>query len=395
MTAAYPIPHFGTTNESEQTSLVNPPRPSPLTPLTSSLTTTDDSLSLSDSDIINSNAIPSGLDAASYIAGERAAYSRAFAAALPSQHALGQLFKAVDTLHARIEEDAAVVRAVHTENIRSSSELSSVSQRIFHIEQSHLPSLQQRIDAVADRPAISPEINEALRHLRDVLGALSQAQHRYLEAATTGYCGSISVTLMRQLYALCAAAVAFSGSILSKADIAALFLSRKILLAPLTISSLHVHSNNADQHRNTRMLHQPLQDTLQSIIAASLFVGTIEAAWRLHESASRPLPKAMRRLGSPLRVGLRIVRAGVWSSAFVVAVHEMRHVCGGLAHSVVEMCTPYVNRIATDDGKATNNVATPKSTGVMNKPSRAMDDDDSPFPPGVSCVVENELFDTP
>lgn len=66
---------------------------------------------------------PPGIDALAYAAGERAAWSRAFQAALPGQQALGQLFTAVDVLHTRLETDAAAVRALQLDQARALTSL--------------------------------------------------------------------------------------------------------------------------------------------------------------------------------------------------------------------------------------------------------------------------------
>jgi hypothetical protein len=90
------------------------------------------------------------------LAGERAAYARAFSFAVPSQQALGQLFGAVEQLHARLESDARAVRDVQLAQARDAAALELAVQRIVEMERGALPELQRKWEEVATRPALSP-----------------------------------------------------------------------------------------------------------------------------------------------------------------------------------------------------------------------------------------------
>lgn len=260
--------------------------------------------------------VPSGMDAASYTAGERAAYARAFSAALPSQQALGQLFQAVDTLHERLEADAAAVRTLQEESIRASAAIASVAHKFESLEGLTLPSIHRRCDDLAARPALSPEIAFALQHLRETLTELSVSQQRCLEAAV-GYAGRGGF-FVQQLQALVQTAAGYATATLSKADVAAVFLSRKILLGD-------VRSVNGDVQQGS---------SGWAGLGAGLFVALVEGAWQIHEHTAARLPRALQPVNAPIRTGLRAVRALVWSASFVLAASEVRAACLDLVERI-------------------------------------------------------------
>ncbi|KAG7673017.1 hypothetical protein Ndes2437B_g01124 [Nannochloris sp. 'desiccata'] len=260
----------------------------------------------------DSNSLaPAGMDAASYAAGERAAYARAFSAALPSQQALGQLFQAVDTLHERLEVDAAAVRSLQDESIRTSETMASMSHRLEYIEGIGLPGLQRRCDDIAARPALSPEVASALLHLRTTLSDLSLSQQRCLETAV-GYAGRNGY-FVQQLQTLLQTLSTYAGGVLSKADVAAIFLSRKVLIGDVAEVVGGVNRINSK---------------LRVSAGAALFVGLVECAWQVQERTAQQLPRVLRSANAPLRTGLKAARTVVWTAAFILAVNEVRTACG-------------------------------------------------------------------
>jgi hypothetical protein len=257
-------------------------------------------------------ARPSGVDAASFAAGESAAFQRAFAAALPGQQALGQLGRAVDVLHARLEADAVALRALQGDHARAAAALASAVGRLDHVERKAVPELRARVDAVG--PALSAEAADAFARLRDVLAGLSDAQARYLEAAA-GYPGPAGF-LVAQLTSLLALAVRFGSAGLARADVAAIFLSRRILVGDLAAAAAARRSR------------------LQVAAGAALFVAAVEAAWQATDRGAAAAPAALRRAAAPLRVGMKAARAAVWAAAFVLAANEARGACAAAAGSV-------------------------------------------------------------
>lgn len=248
------------------------------------------------------------MDTAAYVAGERAAYASAFAAALPSQQALGQLFAAVETLHTRLEEDATRVRSLQMDMARTSTSLCSVSQRVDAMEQSAIPAIQRRCDQILDRPALPPEVAEALQQLQGVLAGLAVAQNQYLEAAE-GHAHGAGRFALRQLKLLLSVGAGYGGALLSKADVAAVFFSRKLLVS------------------DVMALQGGRKAKLKAGLSAALFCVFVEAAWQLHERTTAQLPRVLRRFGAPMRTGLKVVRALTWTAAFVLAVSEARRAC--------------------------------------------------------------------
>jgi hypothetical protein len=259
------------------------------------------------------------MDAASYAAGERAAYARAFSAALPSQQALGQLFQAVDTLHERSELDAAAVRSLQDESIRTSATMASMSNRMESIESIGLPALQGRLDDIAARPALSPEVASALNHLRTTLSELSLAQQRCVETAV-GYAGR-SGFFIQQLQTLLQTLTTYAAGVLSKADVAAVFLSRKVLLGDVA----EVVGNGSRG--------SGIKQKARVAAGAALFVGLVEGAWQLQVRTARQLPRVVRSANAPLRTGLKIARTVVWTAAFILAASEVRTVCSSIVTS--------------------------------------------------------------
>jgi len=262
---------------------------------------------------LNSLVPESSMDAASYAAGERAAYARAFASALPSQQALGQLFQAVDTLHERLEKDATAVRTLQIESIRTSDTMASISHRIESIEGVGLPNLQRRCDDIAARPVLSPEVASALQHLRTTLSELSLSQQRCLETAV-GYAGRGGF-LIQQLQTLLQTLSTYAGGVLNKADVAAVFLSRKVLIGDVAEV---VGGMNRTKSK------------LKVAAGAALFVGFVEGAWQVQERTARQLPLVLRSANAPLLTGLKALRTVVWTAAFILAAIEVRTACNEL-----------------------------------------------------------------
>jgi hypothetical protein len=258
----------------------------------------------------SNSLVPAGMDAASYAAGERAAYQRAFSAALPSQQALGQLFQAVDTLHERLELDATAVRSLQLESIHTSDNVASISNRLESIEGVGIPGLQRRCDDIAARPALSPEVAFALQHLRTTLSELSLSQKRCLETAV-GYAGRGGF-FTQQLQTLLQTLSTYAGGVLSKADVAAIFLSRKVLIGDVAEV---VGSMNCKKSK------------VRVAAGAALFVGLVEGAWQVQERTARKLPRVLRSANAPLRTGLKAARTIVWTAAFILAANEVRTTC--------------------------------------------------------------------
>jgi hypothetical protein len=303
-------------------------RPSPLLPADALARMTQEQALQQPDQRQDPSFVPPGLDTAAFVAGERAAYARAFAAVLPAQQALGQLFAAIETLHSRLEEDANTVRKLIIDQTQTSTELHCVAQRFAALEES------------TARSALMPEVAHALQSLRDVLVNLSLAQQGYLEAtqASSGHPG----LFVRQVHWLATVGVGWATTALSKADVAALFLSRKILVGDFTGRS----QEGLDR-----------REGYSTVLAATMLVAVVELGWQLHARLLPYLPKTVRKMNAPLQTGLKVARFTVWAAAFVLCSAAARQTCVKLAtgwHSTTS---------ALDD-----NVASPETSSSGAQP---------------------------
>ena len=292
---------------------------------------------------LSTTTAPADMDTVSYVAGERAAYARAFAAALPSQQALGQLFQAVDTLHERGEADAAAVRVLQEERVSTATAVAMISRRI---------------DSMESRPALSPDVVAALQHLRETLSDISSTQQRSLEAVV-GYAGH-SGFLVQQLTTLLHTATGFAASTLSKADVLAVFLSRKILVGNVVEPAVGASSSNALLTKRK----------LRTALGAVLFVGCVEGVWQLHQRMSSSLPRSLRPVTAPFKSGMKVVRVAVWSAAFVLTANETRNACIGLAA-----------RLGSSNSNSCNTSNTSSTEVVILERENDDDEHDAPPPP--------------
>lgn len=298
--------------------------------------------------------------AAAFIAGERAAYARAFAAVLPAQQALGQLFQSVESLQKQLETEAASLCALQQDATRHAAALS----RIDAIETVSIPSIQSRIDGIASRPTYTPELVDALHQLHTSLATAITTT----TAATTTHASSSSSPALYLLKSLADTATGYATSALSKADVAAVFLSRKILLGDV----LKVTGNGT---RKTNQFH--------AVGGAALFVSIVEAAWQLNERiiVRQMTPRGLRSLHAPVRRGLGVVRIIVWISAFVLAATEIREACHNVFSSppppetqlipTVPMSPPYSPSLAPTLDDITQGRAPPPRPHSRGSPAPA------------------------
>ena len=157
-----------------------------------------------------------------------------------------------------------------------------------------------RHQAIHEQP-IPPlqEFQATLRAMTDVLAV--SGGHRFA--------GSWSHVLWRQLRWLLATCGGYAQHLLSKADVAAIFLSRKILLDDL----LPVGQFTAlprPEGQGVLLLQQgqacalPLQPTSsRTVLGAMLFLGLVESLWQVHDRGIRLLPQQLRHATAPVQVG--------------------------------------------------------------------------------------------
>ena len=328
--------------------------------------------------------VPYGMDTASYLAGERAAYARALSVALPAQQALGQLFQAVDGLNVRVEKEGASLVSLQVKTEAVSVALDFLREKINGVEQGSIPSLQHRCDELAARPLLSPEISSALQNLRDVLANLSTSQQAYLEASL-GYAQGPSGALVTQLRWLLQVGTAAACSTYSAAEVAAVFLSRRILIGDIAL--LSAGDKRYSSHSSVR-----------SVLGAALFVGLVEGMWQMQFRVAKRLPRAARSLNAPLREVSRIARIAVWSSVFVLGMSKGRSACMSTATWVTSRLSAERKVVGEQTAIATSEA--PYSPSLAKKiafieaglePSRPSSAG-SPAPPP-ELLRENQVFD--
>lgn len=73
---------------------------------------------------------------------------------------------------------------------------------------------------------------------------------------------------------------------------------------------------------------------LSTALGALLFVAAVEGAHQTQLRAMRRLPAFAQRAVAPAQLGLRVMRAAVWSAAFVLAAAQTRASCQAASDSV-------------------------------------------------------------
>lgn len=206
------------------------------------------------------------LDATSYIAGEKAALEKAIRYALPSNQALAALSNSLEHLEAQCRGHAARVRACEDSGASGAHRLASLEAR--------LDMMQAKADG---------DHAEAMERL---MAALERTVER------RGAVGGALEALRRFLVAQAKHAV-------RGADVAALFLSRRLLLDPRQDG--------------------PLSD-VRHALAGTLVLGAVEAAWHLHRRVIVRSSATYAKLSKPLTAGLVGTRAVLWGAAFVLGI---------------------------------------------------------------------------
>eukprot|EP00887_Chlorella_sp_A99_P003395 scaffold7.g3395.t1 len=266
-------------------------------------------------------APPPGMDPAAFIAGQHAGLQHAFQQALPSQQALGQLFSAVETLHQRLAEESGQWRAVQVQSSKVAQTLEAMKNRLDAMEFAQLPRLQEKWEEAACR---LPEQHQAFAEVVAEVLALLREQQAAAAAVQARAGGSSAAPLpLRPLHWLLATAGGYTAAAVSKADVAVVLLSRRILLADLlpAASSGSVGSSAAARR-------------VQAALTSALFVAAVEAAWQAHERlVMRSSPEVLRRAAAPLQLGLRVARVAVWSAALVLSASQLREACAAAAGS--------------------------------------------------------------
>ena len=123
------------------------------------------------------------------------------------------------------------------------------------------------------------------------------------------FAGSWSHVLWRQVRWLLATCGGYAQRLLSKADVAAIFLSRKILLDDL-LPMTQLTALPRSDGQGMLLLQQgqacalPLRPTSsRTVLGAVLFLGLVESLWQVHDRGIRLLPQQLRHATAPVQVG--------------------------------------------------------------------------------------------
>lgn len=158
-----------------------------------------------------------------------------------------------------------------------------------------------------------------MQQLRDVLSDLANDVH------TTNSMRNTGSFPLRHLQFLFQTLAKYTAGVISNADVAALFIARKILL-------VDVVSAREQQQRKG-----------QGAVGAVLFIAAVEGLWRLHELLRKSVPITGGRTPSPLYHGLKTMRIAVWGAAFVFGAHEAKNAANRGARAFLQYI-PYTTK---------------------------------------------------
>jgi hypothetical protein len=273
-------------------------------------------------------------DASSYIAGERDALAKAFGALLPSQQALGQLFQAVDGVQARMAEEAAIVRSLQTHSASLTESVNGISTRVSVLEETTIPTISNRCDELAGRPAVDAALLSAVLHtvnsLRDVLQDLAvvQARSRAQSGWSTGFAYRIFVPLALRIQS------------------AILVVSSRLegLLVSMSMRWL-IGNDHSRQGPAANMCN--VQHVVQKILSGTVFIGLVEGLSFFQKKAKERLPETLLRLLQPIQVLLKLARIVTWTAVFFLSIHTARRASASLAAKLIFLSYPFRGRVAS------------------------------------------------
>ncbi|CAL5226155.1 g8978 [Coccomyxa viridis] len=265
---------------------------------------------------------PLGMDEKAYIAGERAGLLRAFRETLPAQRTLGELASGLSRMQIQMDNDRLHARQATTTVAELSAKLQGVQDRFRTLETVRLPDMDNRIER-ASTALVSKEFHLTLQAMKDAVeGAANHPSIAY--TAQPG----VASALVSQLTWLLGTAAGFAQKTLSKADVAAVFLSRKILLDRVSLEGTSVPAGIAASE--SALLHSKLRSLVRPAMGSAAFLAAVECSWQLHEQWSPILPKPLRLITAPAAYGLQAVRTATWVAAILMTAVGMRAGCFSL-----------------------------------------------------------------
>ncbi|GAQ83699.1 hypothetical protein KFL_001580130 [Klebsormidium nitens] len=291
--------------------------------------------------------LPSQVDATSYLLGERAALERAFQQVVPHRDQVTTLHGVVAQLQSVTQQESSRLRRLENAGGVLHLSMSTATERLERIEQT-VPALEISLAELRGHLEGMAYMSAELTAVRASLAALQANQEHIKERLSYS-----SSTFFKFLTGSWGRLLGY----LARADVAALYLARKILLdtsgekEPLlpiyappppsadADSNLHDVSKfewSADHvHALARAISRHRK--VRSAAGAILVVAAVEATWRLQKAARKPLPRVLRSMTVPLDTCLRVARICVWASAFVVGAEELKKGCYSAADSVAKL----------------------------------------------------------
>ena len=134
--------------------------------------------------------------------------------------------------------------------------------------------------------------------------------------------GSYLAAGFRQVQWLLATAGCYAQRVLSRSDVAVMFLSRKILVDQVGLAAVSASLPVLYQHPSTMTAahHLPFgylnghpgePRSIRAVLGAMLFLAAVESGWQMHHRTMQYLPRNLQAAMSPLQVIVDLLSHGV------------------------------------------------------------------------------------
>ncbi|BDA48931.1 hypothetical protein COCOBI_13-0400 [Coccomyxa sp. Obi] len=270
-------------------------------------------------------AVPPRVEADSYMAGQRAALLEAFQLMLPGQQQLGSMASNLQHLQSQVNEERLHARQAEKNMAEVAAKVQSLQDRFTTLETFRLPDMDTRIER-AGTALVSQEFHATLEAMKDALAGISERGHAAGGPGSGGGSAGgdgrgLSGALAGNLIWLLRTAGGYAQRSLSQADVAAVFLSRRILLDR---AALRGSGMPRDAATEGSALGAAVRAAVRPALGSAAFLAAVEAAWQLHNRWSGLLPGQLRAATAPAALGLRTVRAAVWAAAVLLSAVAAR-----------------------------------------------------------------------
>ncbi|CAL8463813.1 g3347 [Coccomyxa elongata] len=267
-------------------------------------------------------AVPPKVEADSYMAGQRAALMEAFQLMLPGQQQLGSMASNLQRLQSQVNEERLHARQAEKNMAEVVAKVQSLQDRFTTLETFRLPDMDNRIER-ASTALVSQEFHATLEAMKDALTGISErGRAGYPGAGSAGGGGrGLSGALAGNLIWLLRTAGGYAQRSLSQADVAAVFLSRRILLDHAALQGAGMPRDAATKGS---ALGAAVRAAVRPALGSAAFLAAVETAWQLHTRWSGLLPRQLRAATAPAALGLRTVRAAVWAAAVLLSAMAAR-----------------------------------------------------------------------